>query len=712
MATAPALVQSDGMSDSELAAILEQHEQQSIGYYNSEIAAEQENAINAYYRQPYGDEREGRSRVVDSTVSVTVDNAVAAVLKPFVSAEHVAEFEPVGPEDEEFASQATDFINYVFQKECNGFLLLHDWVKEALLLKLGVVKVYWEDKTRDVPVEMHNLDADQAEQLQAQGAEIYGPDETGLYAGRMTQPYPDGCLRVENVPIEEYKISPLARPGRTPPYEGHIRNIARSELIEMGFDADLVMALPASSDTVSDDGRANARRRDEGFDTPLTANGSDRSREMLKVAEEYTLVDYDGDGISELRRTLRVNDVILWNEEVEEGPFASLCPIPMPHKIYGRSLADLVLDDQRVSTVILRQTLDNIYLSNSPRVQVPRSAERDDGTTIDDLLNPAPGAPIRTGAEALIPFAIPFIADKSFSMLEYIEQQVEQKTGVAQAGQGIDPDTLKQSGQITATQWAAMESGRNSRIEMIARIFAETGIKKLFRLMLRLFVEHQPRERTIRLRNKWVKVDPRGWNADMDVNIAVGLGVGNKQEQVAQATTVLEAMQQVGQTPFADLIDKEKVYNALKMLFTAAGIKNTDNYLNEPEKDEQGNVVQTPPQPDPETVKAQAEAQNQQARLQLDTQKAAAQLQQQQQESALKIQLAREESAAKLQTEREKAAAQIALDRERMAAEIELERERMQIEAEMNERNAQRQHDLAMEQTKISQNRPGGDLDK
>lgn len=708
MATSPiALVeQQQGMTEDELAQFLDENEQRSVSYLNSELAAEQEKAINAYYRRPYGDERVGRSQVVDGTVAVTIDNAVAAILKPFVSAETSVEYEPVGPEDEEAAAQATEFVNYVFQKECNGFLVLHDWIKEALLLKLGIVKVYWEDKTRPRQEQLQ-VDAMQAEMLAGEGAEVYGPDESGLFTALVTRDYEDGCIRVENVPVEEYRISPLARPGCTPPYEAHVRNVPRSDVIDMGFDADMVYALSAYTKSATEDARKRARYRDEDAGMIDVEVPGDKSRELIQIAEEYALIDYDGDGISELRKIIRCGDVILWNEEVDEGPFARLCPIPMPHKITGLSLADVVLDDQRVSTVVLRQSLDNLYLANSPRVIVPRRAMMDDGSTIDDLMNPAPGAPIRTDAEPIVPFAIPFVADKSFAFLDYISTKAEQKSGVSQVGQGIDQNALKKSGQSTATEMAIIESGKNARVEMIARIFAETGIKDLFRKMLRLFVAHQPRAKVIRLRNEWVPIDPRSWNAEMDVTIAVGLGVGNKVEQMTQAQVVLEAMNALGQTPYASLINGEKVYNALKRLFTAAGIKNTDQFLVDPPRDEQGNAIEPEQPPDPEMMKVQAQAQLDQAKLQGEQQMNAAKLEMQRDEAELKLQLQRDEAAAEIELARQKAEAEFALAQAKMNQEIELAERRMQMEERLAERKA-----ATAEKQALSKNRPGGALDK
>jgi hypothetical protein len=714
------------MTDDELAAMLAEHEMRSIGYYESEIASQQADAIARYFRRPYGNERTGRSQVVDATVAITVDNALSAILKPFVSSDETVVFEPQGPEDEEQAEQATDYVNYVFNCDNPGFQITHDWFKDALLVKRGVTKTYWQDTTRPKVERLENLDAMQVEMLTAEEKVVdgpFGPDENGLYVLDIERTYEDGRVKVCNIPPEEYRISPMARTGEIPPYEAHIRNMPRSELIEMGFDREVVEALSATSQTVVEDARAQERMSDQDWSSMQTTQPGDKSREMIQVNDEYMLVDYDGDGISELRHIIRSGTVILFNEETDEGPFSSLCPVPMPHSPYGLGLADLVIDEQMIGTVLMRQFLDNLYLANNPRVEVPEGAERDDGSTLDDLAVIDPGAPIRTAqAGMLVPFAIPFVADKVLPALALVEQQAEMRTGIQKQGQGLDPNTLDKANQVTATQAAQMEEAQNNRAELIARIFAETGVKDLYRKILRLLVKHQPRARVIRLRNKWVEMDPRSWNADMDLSISVGLGIGNKASQIAVADGILQTIAMAMQDPRAStLFPLEKIYNAIKRKFTAAGIKNTDEFIQEPQRDEQGNVIEPPTPPSPEQQKVQADMMAKQAELQMKQQAGQQELQMKQQESLLKAELAREEAAAKIQLEREKAMAEIQMNQERMAAELELERQKMHLQHQADMRAASVKEELSVRDSerkdretdsKIKRNRSGGDLDK
>ncbi len=696
------------MDDSELASLLAQHESRAVGYYTSEIADEQAKAIDYYYGRPFGDERAGRSSVVDRTVAVTIDNALAALLKPFVSAEDVVSFEPRGPEDEAIAEQATEYVNYCFQCDNPGFTILHNWFKDALLTKIGVVKFWWEDKTRQT---VEQVPADDMGLLEARQNPEYAGEEQigeGQYMVSLNKTVADGNVKIENVPPEEFLISPLSRSLDDAPYIGHRpSNMTRSDLIEMGMDAEIVESLSASASNKGEESRAQSRYQDEEWTSGNRDNpGNDPSRDIIGVMDEYVRVDFNGDGISELRRVVRVDDVILMNEEVDDHPFALLCPIPMPHKVYGLSLADQTMDLQRIASVVWRQTLDNLYLSNNPRPEIPDGAVNDN--TYDDLMDDSPGAAIRVKSPGMLNWAVvPFAADKSYPMLGFIGEQVEARTGVRRGGNGLDRNSLNEGTQMTAMQAAQIEAKENERIEMIARIFAETGVTRLFKGLLALVTKFQPKERTIRLRNEWVDIDPRGW-PEMDVRISVGLGVGNRMEQIGQADAVLETLGELAQSPFAYMVKPENVYNATKRKFQAAGIKNVDEYIGDPKQSEP-----PPPQPDPETMKVQAQAQSDQARLQLDQQKAGAEIQMTQAKNDAALQAQREKSALEAELARDKAAAELQLAREKMNMEFALAREKMVMEAEIARENARINAAVKVETAPdLSSNRPGGKLDE
>lgn len=695
------------MDESELAALLGMQERMAVSYWTSEIASEQAAAIDYYYGLSHDKPRTGRSSVVDHVVAEVVDNALAALLKPFVSAEDAVVFNPRKAEDEQAADQATEYVNFVFQNDNNGFLILHDWFKAALLEKLATVKIWWHDKSGPQKASHKGISAIDVENLiaKAEAGEIKdleitnAPDEDSFDA-TFTEDYEDGCVRIECIPSEEFLISPMTRNADEAPYIAHRAKVSRSDLIGMGFDAKVVDTLPTWNYGVQDDPRSQARYRDEEWQTSQT----DKSQETIQILHEFPLVDYDGDGISERRAIIRSGATILYNEVADDHPFALLCPVPMPHKVYGLSLADQVMDLQRVSSTLTRQMLDNLYLHNNPRPELPEGAERMDGTTLEDLQTTAPGAIIRTRmAGQLSTFTVPFVGDKVLAALEWADQQQHARTGINGHGQSLDTDALKKP--QTATQAAIDDNKRNERVEMIARIFAETGVKQLFRKILRLVVTHQPRERVIRLRNEWVQIDPRGWDAEMDMSISVGIGVGNKQEQAASMAQALEVSERLAMSPYAGLVTADNVYNQVKKLFNALGIKNTDAFITDPK-----NAEPQPEQPDPEAMKVQADAQAQQAKLAMEQQNNAAQMDLARQKAALDAQIAQEQGEQRLELERQKAAAEMELAQQKAQAEFDLAVRQQDYEFELARRSAA--HDAAMGAVDLANNRPGGDLDK
>lgn len=698
--------QPEKMTEEQLAGFCDEHAQRAIGHYGTEIASDQARALDYYDgRMEDVPAQEGCSSVTDATVQVVTDNFVANIIKPFVTTNEAVRFEPVGPEDEEIAEQATDFANYVIHKDNDGFMIIHDWVKDGGLQKRGVVKTYWEDKTDKRPQLVEHLDPMQAEEMEF----VDGPyldEETGLFSGFVMSDYEDGCAKIENIPPEEYLISPNARRGEIPPYEAHHTRKYRSDLIEMGFDPELVATLPACDGALSDMRTLARNRGTEGMDYRVPG---DPSRDLIEVYHENVLIDFDGDGVSELREIIRCDTTILYNEENDGGgvSFHSYTPIPMPHKVYGKGVADLVIQDQRIKTVLQRQQLDNLYKSNNPRPHIPQDAERADGTTYDDLMDPTPGAAVREGRAPVRYEAVPFTADKSYQMQEYADREIERKTGISKEGQSLDPDSIKK--EKTATQSRYDEEGQNARAELMARVFAETGFRSLFKGILKLLIKHQPRARVIRLRNKWVPMDPRGWNADMDVSIAVGLGVGNQRQQVEQAMGLVDLAERVVQSPYANLIPEEKAHAILKRAITALGVKNVDEYLAEPEKDEQGNPVPKPEQPNPDVIKAQADAEAQKQKLAGEQQIQAARLAGDQALAAQKLAAMREEAAEKQRLAREEAEFEARLARQKADDEASLALYQIELEAELNRQQAELR---AQTDVEMSRNRPGGDLDK
>jgi hypothetical protein len=425
--------------------------------------------------------------------------------------------------------------------------------------------------------------------------------------------------------------------------------------VAAGYSKDIVDDLPAYSDLTYSQERI--ARFDRG-EMPDETQSLDFSMQEIEVFECYIRTDLDDDGMAELVKvTYAGMTIILDKEEVDHIPFASLCPIPMPHKFFGQSLADRAMDIQLIKSTITRQILDNLYLTN-----LPRMTAIDGQVNMDDLLTVAPNGIVRMKTPGAVQaLTVPPTAAQSFPMLDYMDNVLQKRSGVTQTSQGLDPNILQNT---TATAIAAMQQAGSGRIEMIARIFADTGVKDLFSGIFHLLCKYQDKARVVRMRGKYVSIDPREWKNNYDVSISVGLGTGNKDQQMAMAAMVLQKQEQILQTQGLSnpLVTVGQYRNTLGRMIEAAGYKDSNEFFKEisPELDAQLSAP-PPPQQAPQDPAVQAYIAQTQAQIQGEQAKMQAKIQADQIKAQADIQLAREKAVADIQLEREKAAAQLEL---------------------------------------------------
>ena len=681
------------MQEFDLQAIIENEIDNAIGYINTETVEERRDALMAYNREPYGNEVEGRSTIVTGEVAEAVDGALPQLLRVFTQSDDVVRFEPKAPGDEEKAKQATEYCNWVLMNDNPGFEVFQTWFKDALLQKAGVIKVWWNDETSVDKEKYENLSEEEltllladgqmevVKQRQTQIGEVPVPptpeqmmlaQQTGVPPEMTMQPVfsynvtvkkvnKKGSVKVENVPPEEFLISKKARRIADAPFVAHRRLTTRSELISMGFKADEIDELPAYDDLTFTPERVARFPNGEQPDDPSL----DTSMDEIETFECYIRTDYDEDGIAELRRVFYAGGTILENEEADFIPFCSICPIPMPHKFFGHSLADRVVDIQKIKTTITRQMLDNLYLSNNARMAVV-----DGQVNLDDMLTVTPGGIVRVKNNAAItPLQVPLVAGQAFPMLAYMDEIQQKRTGVTQASQGLDPNILQNT---TATAVAMVQNAGAAKVELIARIFAETGVKDLFKSILHLVCKYQDKQRIVRMRGKFVAIDPREWSNEYDLTVNVGLGTGNREQQMAMVAAILQKQEQImSQMGIANpLVSPSQYRNTLGRFIESAGFKDTSEFFREitPEMEQQLLQPQQQ-QPDPAIAALMQQAQ---AQMQITQAKAQADIQVQQAKAQADIQLQREKAAADIQLAREKAAAQMELKSAEFQAEAQL----------------------------------------
>jgi soluble cytochrome b562 len=709
------------MSEDELRALTDSEMRLAVGYWSGKLANQRQKAMVYYLGEAKLDlappEVDGRSAVVSPDVRNTIESMLPQLMVKFCGGDSVVEFEPTKPGDEAQAEQATDYCNHLFFSKNPGEKVAYNWMKDALLSKNGIIKVWWDtrwDERREEyqalsDVELAQLlddeeievieqksypDEEDAEQRQEALGKLQDQLDQALNAAQQgnqqaAQAIPqiqgqlqhlagmppkmlfdvvckrvdkNGRVRVENVPPEEFMISRKAKSVADATFVGHRVARTLSELKSMGYK---------NVDEITSDDQAaslNMERIERlSFDDEMAylqmdnVQSLDTSQRQVWVTECYIRCDYDGDGIAELRKVVRAGNQILENEVCDVAPFVAITPVPMPHKFFGLSVADLALEGQKIKTQILRGMLDNMYLQINGRYFAVEGQ-----VNLDDLLTSRPGGVVRMKGPNMAGRLDQGMGDSNvgMGMMEFMSGYLEDSTGWTRYNQGSDGDSLNQ----TATGVNQITNRADMRLDLIARCLAE-GWRDLFRLILRLCSQYQSKQDVVKLRGNWVPVSPREWRNGFNLTINVGLGTGSKDQQV-QHLMMLSQQQAMGlQVGTATPVN---VYEAQKELAKALGFKSGDKFFTDPR--------QMPPRPQNNPAEIQAKVEQMKAQL--------------------KAQTDQQSKAAELQLERERMAMQAQVDRNRQEAEAQQQQLKMSMERELEQFKIQAQ--MQLEQFKAS----------
>jgi hypothetical protein len=720
------------MNEDELKAITDAEIRTALGYGSGKLSFQRQKAIVYYYGEPELDlsppEIAGRSSVVSPDVRNTIESMLPQLMYKFSGSEKVVEFEPTKPEDEGKAQQATDYINWLYHYKNPGVKITYTWIKDALLSKNGIVKVWWDNRNEETKEEyralnkvelaqvmdddevevteqltypdeedakqrleaieqltaqlaqaqqaaMQNPQAAQAvQQITAKIAEIQAMEPAMLYDITCKRTKTAGKVCVENVPPEEFLISRNAKDIKSAPFVGHRVMRTISELKSMGYkDADQIQSDDANASFNMERIQRNTWDDDMAYQNMDDANTMDPSQRVVWVVECYLRVDFDGDGIAELRKVTRAGNRILDNEIVDVVPFVSITPVPLPHRFFGLSIADLAMESQKTKTSILRAQLDNMYLQVNGRYFAVEGQ-----VNLDDLMTSRPGGIVRTKN----PQAVGRLdqgmgnGNDSMMMMEYMHTFLEDSTGWSRNSAGTDPNALDQ----TATAANIVTNKADMRVDLIARNMAE-GFCELFRQMLKLVCQYQNKKATIRLDGKWFDIDPREWFNQFDTSINVGLGNGNRDQQVGHMN-VLMSQQKEGL--MLGITQPSNVYESAKELTKLLGFRSPDRFFVKPPPGP------LPPPPNPEQMKAQTAKELKQMEMQDSAQKFQA-------ETLMTREIEAIKSQAKLQETRMQLELQAANDardseREKLKAQYDAQLEKQRLVQE--ERLAQLQADV------------------
>jgi hypothetical protein len=652
------------MDDAELQAIITQDLTDAISYVDSDLSPTRARGTEYYRGDLFGNEVEGNSKVVAMEVRDTVSAMLPSLMKVFFSTENVVEFVPRGPEDVKSAQQATDYVNYIFQNDNSGFLTTYAIFKDALVRKCGIAKFYWTDDEKvqiddytgldeqtlqmvmqepdaqvKIVVSYPDPDIDEMQMttidpMTGQPVTMPAPMLHDVQVKRVTK---DGRITVMAVPPEELLLDRRARSFDDATIIAHRQMATVADLLAMGYDQDEIDENISSSDLDSND-EYLAR---QPLSTTFGENAANPMMQRVLYIEAYSRVDYDGDGLPELRKVCCMGSgyKVVRNLPASYIPFADFPCDPEPHTspLEAMSIFDITHDLQEIKSEILRNTLDSLAQSIHPRTAIVEGQ-----VNIDDVLNNETGAIIRMRAPGMVQaMSTPFVGQAAFPMLEYMDQIREDRTGMSKAAMGLNADALQSS---TKAAVAATVSASQSRIELTARILAE-GMKKLFKGILFLVVTHQDKARIVRMRNEFVTIDPSHWETSMDASINIGLGNGDTNERLQGLMMIMakqeQILQQLGtQNP---LVTPQQFSNTLRKIVELSGFKDASSYFSDIPAD-----YVPPPPPAPKATPEELLAQVQAESIKADIQKKAAELELKRQQMMMDDDLKRDQMAQDL----------------------------------------------------------------
>lgn len=688
------------MDESDLLRFLEAEAAAAYHHVSGTIAAEREQGLRAYMREPYGTEIDGRSQVVASDVFDAVEGMLPDLIEVFASTDKAVVFDPVGPEDVEGAEQATNACNHVFYKQNNGFLILYTAAKDALLMKTGGVKWYWDSK--DTPTFQTYRDVSEmqlaaflasnpkAEVLAKEEAEptpeavqeaaMYGIEPPKVFATvKIKTVEKKGKVCIANIPPDELHVSRRHNSVllNDCPYVAHVVEKTLSELRQMGFDvsADDVKAAADEATTQDRELRDSLQGGRYGWWRD-DSQELDESRIRGWLREEYVLTDFDGDGIAERRQIFRLGKKILSNVEFSHVPIAAWTPYILTHRFDGFSVADLVEDFQRISTDIWRAQLDNLDLANNQETVVLTDSQGSPLANLDDLLNRRPGGVLRESVQGAIrPYAERWQGIEAMPMVELLESKKENRTGYTRYSQGLDGDSLNK----TATGVNRIMDASQKRMKLMARIMAEALVAPMFRGIFKTLSDYGMEKLSFRLNGKFVQYDPQEWRDGYDMSINVGIGTGDKMQQAQYLAQISQVQLALMNSPMAGrVVTEQNVYALQARIAENAGFKNPAEFWTDPSQ------VPPPPPPGPppevqlEQIKQQGRLQEKQMDLTADAQKFQAQQITQQQIDQNRQEMEARQNAVtvqqKLEADKEIEAMRIASAERVKLAEIEHDR--------------------------------------
>lgn len=732
----------NGMGDGELLAVLREEETDASSYYTSELALAQAEAMERYNGRPYGDEKEGRSRVVTHDIEDTINWIMPHLMRLYLQNDDLITIEDervVDPREaadqDRVCKDAADYVAHAFFKDNAGEEVLHDFAFDGLLQRVGVVRVSWEDPKPTPSKVLKNVSPDKLAnylhdpeyEIEEQESELDEATGVELFTIKVKHTPKCGRLCIEPVAPEEFAISRRAKSIEASSYHRRKTEEYLSELAlafpKKRHELDPENYSGPQDDQIDDldtDPRRQARFEDENYDIHSDHSKHERRRKV-DLLTEYVRVDYDGDGVVELRQIKRVGNTILENIEVDESEFVVWSPIRVAHRMVGRSLADTLYDLQKIRTVLTRKLLDGLSQSLAPRAIADVNKLGEEG--IDALLDqdigdviPAKGNP----REAVHELTTPDVSSSAYQALEYMDQRSEEASGVTRHAQGLKAEAITD----TDRGIARLQAAANARIELVARWMA-LGVERIFNRALRQLARYQDVPRTIKVNGRPLTIDPRFWSDEMTCSVHVGQAAESRNEKLQKLSHIAEKQEQILlQAPSNPIVSLKEYRHTLGAMVREAGYKDDTKFFMEIPDDYQ--PAEPEDTPDPKLVEAQQKAQLQAAELEHKQKLSEAEFTHKSQLEAMRLQSDQQIASAKAETERQLAIMKQENERQiaqmRIEAETQIAAKRLQAEQELARWKASEEAKLAKSNASIKakQNgatngkgyRSGGDLSK
>lgn len=542
----------------------------SLGGPGSEVSATRERNLLAYNALPEGEfapvEIEDRSTYVSSDVADTVDGMIPQILDVFVSSDNAVECKPTkpGPESATIAKQATGYLNYLFYTRNEGLNILHDWLQDAALQKVGFVKTWAEKQAEDSKQTYEGQTEDQLAAVLDDGAKLQGEpqiDEQGGLTFTVVNESKRTLIKTACVAPHEMRVDANAMWGDEPAAIGEVRPKRRFELEEKGYDLSNI-----GGEWNPNDAEARAGLGDQRDEHTQELHDSHK---LYEYAELYFKLDVDGDGTAEWVQLCLVNGVLLNVEQMDGHPYSYICLMPRAHAFFGDCPADRAYSIQKDQTNLTRSLFDNVTFATNKRTYVNTKAK----VNISDLLDNRPGGIVRGEDEPGKAFGeIPVspIPQTAWQLQEFLSVRLENRTGFTRYSQGMDADSLNK----TATGVSIITQKADIRLRLMTR-FAAQGVKAMFAKMLELATKHQDREEWFEVNGEWAAARPFEWRDQFNVKINVGLGHGTKEQQ-AQRVMAMVPLQQMGVQ--MGVVRPEHVANTIRLFAAVNEFKNPDEF--------------------------------------------------------------------------------------------------------------------------------------